>query len=639
MLNKLNNWTAEFTAASIELRHSSGISLHWDACSVELKGEPAIRASLAGLQSRVGDLSVDIHLSGGHAEDWAAVTVTVRNRSLKPLAVQRIALLDGTAIKGPAKLSRHLISGEAMIDYSAMVPTGERVDSVNAAGWSDEAGTCAVVLGFADLSRALCRVREQVSGGLLTATALVEREGIVLAPGATLELPALVLGAGSSLMELMHGYGKLTGDHHAARHVPIATGWCSWYDYYGTETEADILLNAENIAGSELKKDVRVIQIDDGWNLPTPEHARVWGDWTPGAKFPHGMKHTADRIHALGFEAGLWLAPFAVDPASALFREHPDWLIKDETGAPKGFWGVYGLDLTQPAVLGFIRETFQRVFNEWGYDYIKIDFLFYAVIEGQRADATLTSVEAFRAGMAVIREVAGDRFVLNCGSPMGPSIGLCDAMRIGPDVSSRWRIPLNEPEWPIGNCCIYAAAIHTIWRQWMHRNWWQNDPDCLTLRDNGSQPEKDMFGREFGKLYATEPPYGLSVEEAGFWLRLVWMTGGMALISENMNLLSADRTALLQKAWPLNGQPTRVVDSYSDLHLAFLRTTSGPLKVGVFNLSNEAKQPRLLAAKLGLTGGAKWRERLSGETLESTGTEIVFPSLPGRSGRIWENIP
>jgi len=90
--------------------------------------------------------------------------------------------------------------------------------------------------------------------------------------------------------------------------------------------------------------------------------------------------------------------------------------------------------------------------------------------------------QAFREALRTVRSVAKDRFVLACGSPMGPAVGLCDGMRIGYDVSSRWWVPMNLGAWPSGNCNIRAAAIHTFWRQWMHQVWWQNDPDCLVVR-------------------------------------------------------------------------------------------------------------------------------------------------------------
>jgi len=67
--------------------------------------------------------------------------------------------------------------------------------------------------------------------------------------------------------------------------------------------------------------------------LPPLHPARRWlsaaaGDWDTNAKFPHGHRCLTDRIHAAGFQAGLWIAPFAVAERSDVARANPAWLLK-----------------------------------------------------------------------------------------------------------------------------------------------------------------------------------------------------------------------------------------------------------------------------------------------------------------------
>jgi alpha-galactosidase len=311
-------------------------------------------------------------------------------------------------------------------------------------------------------------------------------------------------------------------------------------------------------------------------------------------------------------------------------------MLRDENG-PKPFWGVYALDLTQQPVLDYIRSVFDRVFNQWGFGYIKIDFLVHAVMDGWRQDCLQTVAQAFRRGLQVIREVAGeDNFILGCGCPMGPAIGIVDGMRIGTDVSSRWFVPMNLGAWPEGNCCIRPSAVYSVWRQWMHRRWWQNDPDCLQVREDGSQPEKAMFAREFGGAFATEPPFGLSVEESSFWTRLVWFTGGMSLVSENMTSLAPERAAMLERAFPPGAQVPRVVDWYGNLRVPVLMTEGSPIRVGVFNMSDDDAIVQLPADRLGLSSPWSLREIWTGEELAGDGTEVAFPPVPAHGARIWE---
>jgi hypothetical protein len=54
-----------------------------------------------------------------------------------------------------------------------------------------------------------------------------------------------------------------------------------------------------------------------------------------------GWKALVDKGHALGMEIGCWLAPH-FSPRAAIFKEHPEYLMKDVTGLPAG--GGYGKD-------------------------------------------------------------------------------------------------------------------------------------------------------------------------------------------------------------------------------------------------------------------------------------------------------
>jgi len=46
--------------------------------------------------------------------------------------------------------------------------------------------------------------------------------------------------------------------------------------------------------------------------------------------------------------------------------------------------------------------------------------------------------QAYRQGLRTIREALGDAYFLTCGAPIIPSLGLCDGMRVGPDVAAHW---------------------------------------------------------------------------------------------------------------------------------------------------------------------------------------------------------
>jgi len=573
---------------------------------------------------------------------WLRISTTLRNPTDAAVAVSRIHVLAGDV--GSAPWEKIFSQSNTMTGKVGMFDLSGSFESDACSGLTDSAGTRALVAGFEKLDGAFYQLHIAADSGSFQVRPTCLREGIALAAGQELTISPLLIGAGESLSRLLEEYATLVGRELSARNsAETMTGWCSWYHYYGNENANDILANARALAASPLRGKLKVIQIDDGWNLPCNGHPRVWGDWFPGPKFPRGMRAVADELHDLGFQAGLWLAPFSVAKDSRLAADHPDWIVRAknaETGLldPAGPGHIFGLDLTHPEVLVWLKTTFDRVFHEWKFDYVKIDFLMHGILTGEHHDPTRTTAEAFRQGMRVIRECAGDRFILNCGSPLGPSIGLCDGMRIGPDVSGRWYAPVNLEQWPHGNCSIRAAAYPTLFRQWMHRVWWQNDPDCLIVRDGGVFFEIDAMtkfkeGMKADDLGVAESDFGLSRNEAEFWVRAIWFTGGMDIVSEVWSELSPERKRLLARAFPPHQYRVRWLDYYEYPDVCVLQTVEAPLMVGLFNLSEEIREMSFPRARLG--DAAEWTEWLSGETLTWDGDTAHFPALEPRSARIW----
>ena len=235
----------------------------------------------------------------------------------------------------------------------------------------------------------------------------------------------------------------------------IPPGWCSWSYYFKNVTEADVVENVE--AARRLDLPIEVVQIDDGYE-------KVIGDWLDVDPRFGSLRGAASTIRSAGMVAGVWIPPFMVDPRSELARKHPDWLVD---GADAGtHWDVRMriLDVTNRGAADYLREVL-RTFSEWGYSFFKLDFLYALAICG---------VDVYREGMALVREAVGpDAILLIGGAPLLPSIGLCDAMRVGPDVL---------PETPDPQPDIDNVVLNTWSRRWMHRRLWVNDPDHVVAR-------------------------------------------------------------------------------------------------------------------------------------------------------------
>jgi alpha-galactosidase len=159
------------------------------------------------------------------------------------------------------------------------------------------------------------------------------------------------------------------------------------------------------------------------------------------------MDKMAARVKETGRKAGLWLAPLLAARSSSIYKEHRDWLLRDEKGkfVSAGFnWGkrLFALDTSHPAVLDWLATLMKKV-RDWGYDYVKLDFLYAGALPGKR-QRDITREGAYRNGLTAIREALGDAYLLTCGAPILPSIGLCDGIRFGPDVAGHFRSRLDD---------------------------------------------------------------------------------------------------------------------------------------------------------------------------------------------------
>jgi alpha-galactosidase len=236
--------------------------------------------------------------------------------------------------------------------------------------------------------------------------------------------------------------------------------WCSWYSLY-TMIDEEILYKAFDELG-DLPFDV--LQVDDGWQ-------KSIGDWEANEKFPAGMTALAEKIKSTGRKAGLWLAPLIATESSKLFREHQDWFLRNERGVfvTAGFnWGehLFALDTTRPDVAAWLAALMLQV-RAWGFDYLKLDFLYAGALKGKRHQ-DLPREAAYREALRLMREAMGlDAFFLTCGTPIFPALGLCDAIRIGPDVSHEWEkhrdaVLFYNPSIPATRSAI-RTSLNRLW--------------------------------------------------------------------------------------------------------------------------------------------------------------------------------
>lgn len=247
---------------------------------------------------------------------------------------------------------------------------------------------------------------------------------------------------------------------------PPPTVWCSWYHYFTGVTQADVEENLHAL--DELELPVDVVQIDDGFQAEI-------GDWLLLSDRFASLADVVTDIHRHGRRAGIWVAPFLLGARSATLAAHPDWVVG---GADPGSgWGqrLHALDVTHPGAEAYLREVFGAL-RATGVDYFKIDFLYAGAMDGGRAAGPVGGVEAYRHGLRVIREAIGpDAYLLGCGAPILPSVGLVDAMRVGPDIAHH----VEPSDGDLSQPSQRAAARNSRARAWQQGRFWVNDADCL----------------------------------------------------------------------------------------------------------------------------------------------------------------
>jgi alpha-galactosidase len=521
-----------------------GWSIHWTAARVAVRGAVEgrpLRWSVTADNGPPGSLTVThdgLHMTVTVPPEGPVVAVTAA--SDKPRSA--LVPLDVVVEMDPASTNR-LLNGYQSWDYAGVRPAAEAGDT----WWAGAlAGPGAPGLAFVAASAGRLATSFSTSprgpGIALTATcgATPEMEPTPgswgfrapgagpLAPGATATASETVLlAAAADPLEAMESAAAAAGTAMGAwrwHGVPIV-GWESWYHYGFSITPEALLANAD-LLRARMPETFRVVQLDDGWQ-------RAYGDWRPGRGWPDDLGEVTAAVRNRGCVPGLWLAPFMVWPGGPGIGGRPDLLIGEHQGTgPRTdpLMQRHGVDATNPEALAWLHDLGAQV-RRWGFEMVKLDFLYIGALEGARHDSAATGTEAFRSGMAAFLEGLGaGAYVLACGAPFAPVVGLCHGNRIGGDLAAPLVWPFEgldpfprEESWR----GILPQARNAAARWWCHRRWFDADPDVVMAA-----------GPEAG------PPY--SVDDVRALAALVALCGGPYFLADDLAALEPSKWAALR---------------------------------------------------------------------------------------------
>jgi len=446
----------------------------------------------------------------------------------------------------------------------------------------------------------------------------------------TAVLPEQTVWSERVLVDLVGGpndqlarYGEALGLAMGARvPSPAPSGWCSWYYFYQGVTEDDVLRNLRFLEQHRRELPIETVQIDDGYQADI-------GDWLiVNEKFPRGMDWLAAEIKRADYTPGIWLAPFLLAGSSRAYAEHPEFVVRGQAGEPAlatDNWQRknYGIDGSLPEARAWLSDLFRAICDGWGYDYVKIDFLFAAAIAGRRHDPDATRVRAYRDALAAVREGVGpDRFILGCGSLMAPSVGFFDGNRIGLDVGPWWRFlttaeraePRPRLRRPDDALSAETAMRNTLNRSWMHGRLWANDPDCLLVRTDRTK---------------------LTLDETRSLASVIGLSAGMMLSSDDLDKVPPDRLdiiSMLLPALPRSARPLDLIErDMPECYESLFEREFDPVRLyGLFNFDDEAKDLRLTLPDGRWHAFELWEERYLG----SREGAIAFPLMSPHACRV-----
>jgi alpha-galactosidase len=316
--------------------------------------------------------------------------------------------------------------------------------------------------------------------------------------------------AKDELRELFREYGhfeRLAFLGHDGELAP--GGYESWYNHYLDIDEQIISRDIESISASPnlineyylSRGKPTVFQIDDGWE-------RFVGEWQPdAAKFPRGMKVLAESIEGRGMVPGLWIAPLAVTRQAAIHRKRPEWLLRDRKGSPvlAGWnpgWGgdFHCLDLSLGEVEDYLVGLFDTIIEDWGYRYLKLDFLYAGMLRGAHARGGAAYQHYDRVMRRITSRLSDSKgrpvAYLGCGAPLESSFRHFPLMRIGADTKEAWDYPSAKFVRHQGRPSAYVNLSHTIGRSLLDGTVFVSDPDVMFCRTKGmgyGEREKELI--------------------------------------------------------------------------------------------------------------------------------------------------
>lgn len=217
--------------------------------------------------------------------------------------------------------------------------------------------------------------------------------------------------------------------------------WGSWNDGIYRNVNEDLVLREARYLKENFPT-VRWIQLDDGYAVLTPPANGLSVPYEGEAgvdrqKFPHGLRHYADKIREIGLRPALWIGGMC-SHKTKIYQDHPEWFCdysyRITNSSP--------LDVSLPEVREYMCHALDVLISEGGFEGVKHDFWSYVFEDShpllRRHDKSGYEYRAWWT-REIRKRLAPDGYMqTGCDIVMGnPFLGECFTnYRYGIDVSN-----------------------------------------------------------------------------------------------------------------------------------------------------------------------------------------------------------
>ena len=347
------------------------------------------------------------------------------------------------------------------------------------------------------------------------------------------------------------------------------TGWSSWYCYYMSPDQEDLMKETDALAKKLHPYGLDYVQLDAAF---TRGREANWLEWNK-QMYPDGGKHWFDHIRKKGLKPGLWVNAYGANYANpAMADSYPEeYFLRDTSGNLSGACctadtTVVRMDYTHPEVIEkHLKPLIETLVNDWGLTYLKdagwgtwMDYY-----EENRANAyhpDMDSREAYRNAQAVIREAMGeDNYIVGCAMhEVGIGFGFFDGSRTGGDDYAQWT---GEGHWSGGMQTYFNSLFGA---NYLNGICWWSDPDDVMIRDPLNMDEARTIVSSIslsGQAYIiSDFIAGFSKERLHDFLHSEYAIGWAGQYPDKVKALEDEKLQLYRETMP--SMPIRAMDLY-----------------------------------------------------------------------------